>query len=92
MIAADIQFKETRDLCLESVVALYKSVGWSSAEKPEALHRGLLNSHSLVTAWDGNRLVGLGNAISDSHLVALAAKRGYIPEKIFFSAPEVIRP
>ena len=70
MIAADIQFKETRDFSIKSVVALYKSVGWSSAEEPAALHQALVGSHSLVTAWDGNRLVGLGNAISDSHLVA----------------------
>lgn len=28
-----------------------------------------MNSDSLITAWDGNRLVGLGNAISDGHLV-----------------------
>ena len=28
-----------------------------------------MNSHSLLTAWDGGRLVGLGNAISDGHLV-----------------------
>jgi GNAT superfamily N-acetyltransferase len=30
---------------------------------------GLLGSHALVTAWDGVLLVGLGNAISDGHLV-----------------------
>lgn len=66
---ADIQFKETRDLPIESVVALYQSLRWSSAEKPAALHRALLGSHSLVTAWQGERLVGLGNAISDGHLV-----------------------
>ncbi len=28
-----------------------------------------MNSDSLITAWDGNRLVGLGNAISDGYLV-----------------------
>ena len=27
-----------------------------------------MNSHALITAWDGDRLVGLGNAISDSYL------------------------
>lgn len=55
---------------MEEVVALYRAVGWSSAEKPAALHAGLLASHSLVTAWDSELLVGLGNAISDGHLVA----------------------
>jgi predicted N-acetyltransferase YhbS len=29
----------------------------------------LLNSHSLVTAWDGEKLVGLGNTLSDGYLV-----------------------
>ena len=69
MNSADIQFKETRDLSLESVVALYKSLGWSSAEKPNELHQALLGSHSLVTAWEGDWLVGLANALSDGHLV-----------------------
>ncbi len=51
------------------VVALYKANDWSSAEKPEQLMAALRNSHGLVTARDGDRLVGLGNAISDGHLV-----------------------
>jgi len=54
---------------LGEVLALYRAVSWSSAEKPGALHAGLLASHSLVTAWDHDRLVGLGSAISDGHLV-----------------------
>lgn len=29
----------------------------------------MLNSHSLVTAWDDDCLVGLGNALSDGYLV-----------------------
>src|SRR5712691_7774375 len=64
-----IQFNETRNIPIECVVALYKSVGWSSAEKPGLLHKALLSSHSLVTAWGGDKLIGLGNAISDGHLV-----------------------
>ncbi len=69
MISNAIQYSETRDLSLESVLALYRANGWSSADKPELLHKALLASHSLVTAWDSTRLVGLGNAISDGHLV-----------------------
>jgi len=48
---------------------LYKANKWSSADKPDELYKGLMNSHSLITAWVGDRLVGLGNAISDGHLV-----------------------
>jgi GNAT superfamily N-acetyltransferase len=54
---------------LTAVVALYRTVNWSAADKPQALHAALLGSHFLVTAWDGTLLVGLGNAISDGHLV-----------------------
>lgn len=51
------------------VIALYRANGWSSADKPEQLMPALLNSHTLVTARIKGELVGLGNAISDGHLV-----------------------
>ena len=51
------------------VIALYRANHWSSAEKPTQLLAALRNSHSLVTARDGERLIGFGNAISDGHLV-----------------------
>ena len=51
------------------ILQLYQANKWSAAEKPELLVKGLLNSHSLVAAWDGTTLVGLGNAISDGYLV-----------------------
>ncbi len=69
MTSDAIRYSEARELTLESVLALYRANEWSSAEKPELLHKALLASHSLVTAWDGSRLVGLGNAISDGCLV-----------------------
>ena len=53
----------------EEVLALYKANAWSSAEKPQQLLAALRNSHALVTARIVGRLVGLGNAISDGHLV-----------------------
>src|SRR5687768_7442345 len=64
-----IQYRDTRDFAIEGVVALYRANEWSSAEKPDLLHRALFGSHSLFTAWHGERLVGLGNATSDGHLV-----------------------
>lgn len=51
------------------VVELYNANAWSSAEKPRQLLAALRNSHALVTARVEGRLVGLGNAISDGHLV-----------------------
>jgi Acetyltransferase (GNAT) family. len=65
----NIKLRVDRDLNANDILQLYKANKWSAAEKPELLVKGLLNSHSLVTAWDGTTLVGLGNAISDGYLV-----------------------
>lgn len=51
------------------VVDLYRANNWSAADKPAQLLAALRESHSLVTARADGRLVGLGNAISDGHLV-----------------------
>jgi GNAT superfamily N-acetyltransferase len=64
-----ITFSETRDIEAAQVIVLYKVNRWSSVRKPQLLYQALINSHYLVSAWDGKRLVGIGNAISDGHLV-----------------------
>jgi ribosomal protein S18 acetylase RimI-like enzyme len=64
-----IRYSETRDVPRENVLALYRANDWSSVQKPELLHKALLASHSLISAWDDRKLVGLGNAISDGFLV-----------------------
>ena len=66
----DLQINlDNDDIITTEVVALYKANGWSSAEKPELLIAALKNSHSLVTARIDGKLVGIGNALSDGHLV-----------------------
>jgi len=80
MSAIPIQYSETRDLALESILALYRANKWSAAEKPELLHKALLGSSSLVTAWNGTTLVGLGNAISDGHLVVYYSHLLVLPD------------
>ena len=66
---ATLDYRSSREIALNEVLNLYKANGWSAAEKPERLHNALLNSETIVSAWDGERLVGLGNAISDGFLV-----------------------
>lgn len=80
MNSESIRYSETRDLPLESVLSLYRANGWSSAEKPDLLHKALIASHALVTAWHGDRLVGVGNAISDGYLVVYYAHLLVLPE------------
>lgn len=65
----DLRIKLDESIGDSEVIALYRANEWSSSEKPAQLLAALRNSHSLVTARDGERLIGLGNAISDGHLV-----------------------
>lgn len=51
------------------VLKIYRENHWSSAQKPVQLMAALQHSHSLVTARQDRVLIGLGNAISDGHLV-----------------------
>ncbi|WP_342644567.1 GNAT family N-acetyltransferase [Mucilaginibacter sp. CSA2-8R] len=64
-----IEIKETKDVKLKDVLPIYEANHWSSAEKPDLLYQALINSHTLVTAWHEDRLMGLGNALSDGYLV-----------------------
>ena len=65
----DIQISLRDEVEDEEVLAIYKANKWSSAEKPSQLLSALRGSHSLVTARIAGHLVGIGNAISDGHLV-----------------------
>lgn len=64
-----IQIKETREIPIDKILSLYRLNKWSSANKPNELVKGLFNSHTLISAWDDEKLVGIGNAISDGYLV-----------------------
>jgi len=75
-----IDYRSTRDIPIGHVLSLYKANAWSAVEKPQLLHKGLLNSESLVSAWDGDKLVGIGNAISDGHLVVYYPHLLVLPE------------
>jgi GNAT superfamily N-acetyltransferase len=64
----NIRIHTDRDIPQLDIIQLYKANQWSSADKPEILYKALINSHSLVSVWEGDRLLGLANAISDGHL------------------------
>ena len=63
-----IIYKTERGLPRDQLVELYAANNWSSAKIPETLQAALKDSHFLVSAWQDEKLVGLGNAISDGHL------------------------
>ncbi|EGR2552817.1 GNAT family N-acetyltransferase [Vibrio alginolyticus] len=64
-----LEVKFEKNIEQGEVVSLYQANSWSSAEVPEKLLPALVNSDSLVTARISGKLIGIGNAISDGHLV-----------------------
>lgn len=51
---------------LAELVALYSSVGWASyTDEPERLQLAVRQSLRVVTAWDGESLVGLARVVGD---------------------------
>lgn len=75
-----IKISEQRQIETDKILDLYRQNKWSSAEKPFELKKALENSHSLISAWDGDRLVGLANSISDGYLVVYYSHLLILPE------------
>ncbi len=80
MIMSNIYYRYDKDLPEDKVISLYSALKWSSAEKPFELMSALSNSHSVVSAWDGDKLIGLGNSLSDGHLVVYYPHLLILPE------------
>jgi GNAT superfamily N-acetyltransferase len=65
-----VTYRSERDLDRNALQALFLSVNWSSGRHPERLQHAIRNSHHVVTAWVGDELVGLMNALSDGEMTA----------------------
>ncbi len=63
-----IEYRETKEFDTSQLQELFLSVGWSSGNYPEQLQIAMRNSDKVFSAWDGDKLVGLVNALSDSIL------------------------
>lgn len=66
----EITYTEEKKFTQDEVQNLFLSVGWISGQYPSRLYKALMHSSTVITAWDGNRLVGLVRLIDDSELVA----------------------
>ena len=64
-----ITYKDTKEFTAEELERLFLSVGWESGRHPEKLRLGLQNSSVVISAWDGERLVGLIRGLDDGQTV-----------------------
>lgn len=60
-----IEYRRTKDFTVEELERLFLSVGWFSGRFPERLKTALGNSPSVISAWDGSRLIGLIRGLDD---------------------------
>ena len=49
---------------------MFLSVGWLSGEYPTRLYKAMMHSSMVLTAWDGEKLVGLVRVLDDSEMLA----------------------
>ena len=64
-----IVYREEREFRSEDLERLFLSVRWRSGNYPEKLQRGLRDSSQVISAWDGDRLVGLVRGLDDGETV-----------------------
>ncbi|MCC8048537.1 MAG: hypothetical protein LIO52_05520 [Oscillospiraceae bacterium] len=48
-----ITYTEEKNFTAEQVQELFLSVGWVSGQYPTRLHKALMHSSTVITAWDG---------------------------------------
>ncbi len=67
---AAITYRETKDFTERELERLFLSVGWESGRYPEQLKRGMEHSSQVISAWDGEKLIGLVRGLDDGETVA----------------------
>jgi ribosomal protein S18 acetylase RimI-like enzyme len=67
-----IEYRETKAFTATELEELFLSVGWLSGSYPLRLEKAINHSDTVISAWDGNQLAGLINALDDGELTAYA--------------------
>ena len=65
-----IKYTEEKKFTQEQVQKLFLSVGWTSGNYPKRLYKALMNSSTVLTAWDEEELVGLIRVLDDTEMLA----------------------
>lgn len=65
-----LKYTEEKIFTQEQVQELFLSVNWISGKYPERLYKALMNSSTVLTAWDDAKLVGLIRVLDDTEMLA----------------------
>ncbi|MSS13258.1 GNAT family N-acetyltransferase [Bifidobacterium tsurumiense] len=66
----DISYTEDKRFSEHDIEELFLSVGWVSGRYSQRLHKALMHSSTVVSAWDGDTLVGLVRVLDDTAMMA----------------------
>jgi GNAT superfamily N-acetyltransferase len=66
----NIQYNDTKAFLPAALEDLFLSVEWESGKYPDKLAVAMKNSATVYSAWDGEKLVGLINALDDGIMTA----------------------
>jgi len=76
-----ITYRDSHDVDLDQLAHLFDVAGWAHLGQDRAqLSRLVANSMYVVSAWDGERLVGFARAISDGVRNAYVSTVAVLPE------------
>lgn len=65
-----LRYTEDKIFTKEQVQELFLSVNWVSGNYPERLYKALMNSSTVLTVWDDDKLVGLIRVLDDTAMLA----------------------
>lgn len=65
-----ITYTEEKKFTQTQIQELFLSVGWISGQYPSRLHKALMHSSTVLTAWSADKLVGLIRVLDDSEMTA----------------------
>ena len=65
-----IEFKTTHDFTAEQLERLFLSVEWSSGHFPDKLVQAMKGFDTVISAWDGGKLIGMICALDDGVMTA----------------------
>lgn len=69
-IKMNIVYKEQKNYTPKQLKTLFSSVNWESGNYPNRLVKAMENSSLVISAWDGDKLVGLVRSLDDGATAA----------------------
>lgn len=65
-----LRYSENKEIDKSQLEALFLSVGWESGRVPDRLQRAIRGYDTVISAWEGERLLGLIAAMDDGEMTA----------------------